>query len=96
MVLNGLGFANRALYLTPNFFRDKPVERLIGEGIGAEHLNDDVLGRVLGGCPKSPSLGGRGDKTPRFLVLPRQGRHEVKKSRAVLRQAQEPVSFYSR
>ena len=47
MVLNGLGFANRALYLTELFFRKKPVERLIGEGIKAEHLNDDVLGRAL-------------------------------------------------
>lgn len=28
MVLNGLGFANRALYLMSFFFRDKPVERL--------------------------------------------------------------------
>ena len=37
MVLNGLGFAEQALYLTPHFFRDKPVERLIGEGIEAEH-----------------------------------------------------------
>jgi transposase len=27
MVLNGLGFAHRALYLTPLFFKDKPVER---------------------------------------------------------------------
>ena len=47
MVLNGLGFATRALYLTPLFFQDKPVERLIGEGVEAEHLNDDVLGRAL-------------------------------------------------
>ena len=47
MVLNGLGFANRALYLTPLFFRDKPVERLIGAGTQAGHLNDDVLGRAL-------------------------------------------------
>lgn len=47
MVLNGLGFTQRALYLTPLFFRDKPVERLIGEGIEAGHLNDDVLGRAL-------------------------------------------------
>lgn len=47
MVLNGLGFANRALYLTPQFFQDKPVERLIGKGIKAIHLNDDVLGRAL-------------------------------------------------
>ena len=46
MVLNGLGFANRALYLTPLFFQDKPVERLIGEGIEAEHHHCDVLGRA--------------------------------------------------
>lgn len=47
MVLNGLGFANKALYLASWFFRDKPVNRLIGEGVEAEHLNDDVLGRAL-------------------------------------------------
>ncbi|KHD28881.1 hypothetical protein LH67_07160, partial [Xenorhabdus nematophila] len=29
------------------FFKHKPVERLIGAGIMAEHLNDDVLGRTL-------------------------------------------------
>lgn len=47
MVLNGLGFVNRALYLTPHFFKDKPVERLLGAGITAEQLNDDTLGRAL-------------------------------------------------
>ena len=47
MVLNGLGFVNRALYLVPHFFQDKPVGRLIGEGIESENLNDDVLGRTL-------------------------------------------------
>jgi transposase len=47
MILNGLGFVNRALYLTPHFFKDKPVERLLGEGVAAEHLNDDALGRSL-------------------------------------------------
>ena len=47
MILNGLGFANRSLYLVSHFFQDKPIERLIGEGILAEHLNDDVLGRAL-------------------------------------------------
>ena len=47
MVLNGLGFANRALYLTPLFFQDKPLDRLLGPGIEAEHLNDDALGRAL-------------------------------------------------
>jgi transposase len=47
MVLNGLGFTNRALYLTPHFFHDKPVERLIGEGVEAQHLSDSTLGRAL-------------------------------------------------
>ena len=47
MVLNGLGFVNKQLYLVPMFFADKPVERLVGDGICAEHLNDDVLGRSL-------------------------------------------------
>jgi transposase len=47
MVLNGLGFVNQQLYLMPKFFWDKPTERLIGEGIQPDHLNDDVLGRAL-------------------------------------------------
>ena len=47
MILNGLGVVNRALYLTPHFFEGKPLERLLGPGIQAEHLNDDVLGRHL-------------------------------------------------
>lgn len=47
MVLNNLGFTNKALYLASWFFRDQPVDRLIGEGVEAEHLNDDVLGRAL-------------------------------------------------
>lgn len=47
MILNGLGFNQRTLYLTPLFFQDKPVGRLLGEGIEARHLNDDLLGRTL-------------------------------------------------
>lgn len=47
MVLNGLGFHQRALYLTPHFFADKPVEKLLGEGVKAEHLQDHTLGRAL-------------------------------------------------
>jgi transposase len=47
MVLNGLGFANRRLYLMPEFFRNKPTERLVGAGISPEHLNDDALGKAL-------------------------------------------------
>ena len=47
MVLNGLGFTTRALYLTPEFFRNKPLDVLIGDGIEADDLNDDSLGRAL-------------------------------------------------
>jgi transposase len=31
----------------PAYFADKPVERLLGVGIKAEHINDDALGRCL-------------------------------------------------
>ena len=47
MILNGLGFVNRALYMMPQFFKDKPVKRLLGEGVVAKHLNDNALGRAL-------------------------------------------------
>jgi transposase len=47
MILNGLGFANRQLYLIPQFFENKPLDRLLGEGIESSHLNDKVLGRAL-------------------------------------------------
>jgi len=47
LVLNGLGFSNRRLYLVPQFFADKPIEHLLGPGIMAEDLNDDCLGRTL-------------------------------------------------
>ncbi len=47
MILNGLGFSNRRLYLVPQFFATKPVEHLLGPGITAEDLSDDCLGRTL-------------------------------------------------
>ena len=47
MILNGLGFSNRQLYLVPQFFANKPVEHLLGPGMSAEMLNDDCLGRTL-------------------------------------------------
>jgi len=47
MVLNGLGLVNQRLYLVAKFFGDKPTERLVGDGIQPEQLNDDVLGRAL-------------------------------------------------
>ena len=47
MILNGLGFANRQLYLVPQYFANKPIEHLLGAGITADMLNDDCLGRTL-------------------------------------------------
>ena len=47
MILNGLGFSHRALYLTPHFFEKKPVARLLGTGIEARRLNDDTLANAL-------------------------------------------------
>jgi transposase len=47
MIINGLGFSNRQLYLVSEFFQNKPVDRFLGDGIKAEHLNDDSLGKAL-------------------------------------------------
>jgi len=47
MILNGLGFMNSRLYMTPHFFEDKPVQELLGGAITSTHLNDDCLGRCL-------------------------------------------------
>ena len=43
IILNGLGFVSRPLYLFPDFFQDKPIEHLIKEGIKASDLNDDKI-----------------------------------------------------
>lgn len=47
MIINGLGFSNRRLYLYPQFFEKKPVELLIGKNISADAFNDDSIGRAL-------------------------------------------------
>ena len=47
MILNGLGFTNRRLYLTHQFFANKPVEQLLGPGIRAEALTAHTLGQAL-------------------------------------------------
>ena len=47
MILNGLGFVSAPLYLFEQFFVGKATAHLLGEGVTAEHLNDDRLGRGL-------------------------------------------------
>ena len=47
MILNGLGFANRPLSLTPQFFTNKPLDLLLRPGVRAEMFNRFKLGRTL-------------------------------------------------
>src|SRR5437868_12440646 len=47
MILNGLGFANRPLSLTPQFFTNKPLDLLFRPGVEAEMFNRFKLGRTL-------------------------------------------------
>ena len=48
LILNGLGFTNRRLYLVSQFFENKPLDRLLGDkNIKPENLNDDALGKAL-------------------------------------------------
>jgi len=47
LVLNGLGFSQRTLYMVSHFFSDKPVEHLLGSGVSSSQLNDTSLGRCL-------------------------------------------------
>lgn len=47
MILNGLGFANRPLSLTPQFFTNKPLDLLFRPGVRADMFNRFKLGRTL-------------------------------------------------
>jgi transposase len=47
MILNGLGFANRPLSLTPQFFAGKPLDVLFRPGVEADLCNRFNLGRTL-------------------------------------------------
>ena len=47
MILNGLGFANRPLSLTPQCFAHTPLGLLFREGVHAEMFNRFKLGRTL-------------------------------------------------
>jgi hypothetical protein len=47
MILNGLGFTGTPLYMSPQYFKDKPVSELLEKDIEAENINDIALGRTL-------------------------------------------------
>jgi len=47
MIINGLGFVSKPLYMFPKYFETIACEHLIGAGVKPEYLNDDKLGRVM-------------------------------------------------
>ena len=47
MVINGLGFTSRPLYLEAQFYSSKPIERFLGRSLAVEEITNDVLGRGL-------------------------------------------------
>jgi transposase len=47
MIINGLGFTNRRLYLTPQFFQSKAVKFLFEEKVCAADFDDHALGKAL-------------------------------------------------
>ena len=47
LIINGLGFTGRPMYLTSQFFTTKATEILIDEGVEASHINDNTIGRAM-------------------------------------------------
>ncbi len=47
LILNGLGFVERRLYIFPSYFENLALERLFGPGIVPEDFNEDTVGRTL-------------------------------------------------
>jgi transposase len=47
LVLNGLGFGNTTLYLSPHFFEDKPIEKLFRPGLVANDFGSHSLSSSL-------------------------------------------------
>lgn len=46
LLINGLGYNERRLYLMPEYFEDMATERLLGKDILPEHLNQYLFGIV--------------------------------------------------
>ncbi|WP_256439922.1 MULTISPECIES: DUF4277 domain-containing protein [Candidatus Rhabdochlamydia] len=43
MIINGLGFTNRRLYLTHQFFETKPIERLLSPEFEAKDITEYIV-----------------------------------------------------
>lgn len=47
ILINGLGFVSRPLYLFNQFFDDKGIKILLEEDVENDYINDDKIGRVM-------------------------------------------------
>lgn len=47
MIINGLGYTSKPLYMCHEYFRKKDVETILGFEFKPEWFNDDVIGRTL-------------------------------------------------
>lgn len=47
MLLNGLGYTAQPLHMYPEYMKDKPLNRLIGNKVEATHFNQHSIGRTL-------------------------------------------------
>ena len=50
MIINGLGFSDRPMTLTPQFFQTKAMEALFRKGVTPDMFNRFKLGRALDAC----------------------------------------------
>ncbi len=47
ILLNGLGFVSRPLYLFSQFFKDKEIETLLTEGIKSDYVSDEIFSAYI-------------------------------------------------
>ena len=47
ILMNGLGFVSKPLYLFSQYFDDKGIKILLGEDVESDYINDDKIGRVM-------------------------------------------------
>ncbi|MBN1525624.1 MAG: DUF4277 domain-containing protein [Spirochaetales bacterium] len=46
IIMNAPGFSGRAMYQHPEYYRKRPVDLLVGEGLEPEDLNDNRCGKL--------------------------------------------------
>ena len=50
MIINALGFSDRPISLTPQFYENKALEKFFRKGVTSDQFNRFKLGRVLDAC----------------------------------------------